>query len=137
MSETSFFGRHLFLSVPPFQGLTHIHLFPTHPPSSSHPPRSPRSHWPGGGYITSTLMHANVAASFTTPALGSRFLLIDDAGAERETGEVALCPPTIGLSTRLLRPDHHKIYYDDMPAGPQGELLRRHGDEIEARCGVR
>jgi acetyl-CoA synthetase len=81
-------------------------------------------------------MHANVAASFTTPALGSRFLLIDDAGAERETGEVALCPPTIGLSTRLLRPDHHKIYYDDMPAGPRGELLRRHGDEIEARRAV-
>lgn len=45
--------------------------------------------------------------------------------------QVALVPPALGLSTRLLRPDHHKIYYDDMPSGPQGELLRRHGDEIE------
>jgi acetyl-CoA synthetase len=85
----------------------------------------------GGAYITSTMVHPNVASSFTTATLGLRFMLIDDQGAEKDTGEVALLPPSLGLSTRLLNRDHHKVYYDDMPTGPAGELLRRHGDEIE------
>jgi acetyl-CoA synthetase len=40
-------------------------------------------------------------------------------------------PPSIGLSNMLLNKDHHEVYYADTPPGPNGELLRRHGDEME------
>ena len=36
-----------------------------------------------------------------------------------------------GLSTRLLNREHHEVYYDGMPKGPRGQLLRRHGDEMQ------
>ncbi len=44
-------------------------------------------------------------------------------------------PPVIGLSTRLLNRDHHEVYFADVSAGPGGEVLRRHGDQIEALPG--
>lgn len=47
------------------------------------------------------------------------------------TGEMALIPPSLGLSTKLLNRVHHECYYDDMPLDPNGRLLRRHGDEIQ------
>ncbi len=46
-----------------------------------------------------------------------------------------MVPPSIGLSNTLLNKDHHEIYYQDTPPGPKGELLRRHGDEIEELPG--
>jgi len=52
-------------------------------------------------------------------------------GQETIQGEVALIPPTMGLSTQLLNKDHHETYYEGMPEGPNGALLRRHGDEVE------
>lgn len=53
------------------------------------------------------------------------------SGAETLQGEIALIPPALGLSTRLLNRDHHDCYYLDMPLGPKGQILRRHGDEIQ------
>jgi acetyl-CoA synthetase len=51
---------------------------------------------------------------------------------EREmTGEIALIPPSLGLSTMLLNRVHHECYYDEMPIHQDGRLLRRHGDEIQ------
>ncbi len=87
----------------------------------------------GGGHITGTVVQPASPATFTTPALGIDFVILDEAGREvpeRETGELYLIPPSIGLSTRLLNKDHHEVYYDGCPAGPNGQLLRRHGDQV-------
>jgi len=46
-------------------------------------------------------------------------------------GELTIVPPALGLSTHLLNRDHYSCYYGDMPAGRNGEVLRRHGDEVE------
>lgn len=80
----------------------------------------------GGAYITSTIVEKNYPSMFTTPALGSQFILMDEKGNPTDDGEVALIPPAIGLSTELLNADHHEIYFKDMPAG-----LRRHGDHLK------
>ena len=80
---------------------------------------------------------------FSTPVLGSKFLLQDAEdkpvkGSSFETdidgsdsGELVLIPPSIGMSTSLLNRDHYTEYYEGMPSGPDGEVLRRHGDEVE------
>ncbi|MDA7950908.1 MAG: AMP-binding protein [Pirellulaceae bacterium] len=97
----------------------------------------------GGGYITSTVVEPNAPSTFSTPALGSEFLLLDEEGNETNEGEVFLVPPTIGLSEDLLNHDHHKVYYAETPPIPlsytqgkeeqsqQTRPLRRHGDHIE------
>lgn len=85
----------------------------------------------GGGYITSTVVQPNAPATFTTPALGLDFVMIDEHGAPSTNGEVALIPPSMGLSTELLNKDHHQVYYAHMPKTPSGQVLRRHGDQIE------
>lgn len=85
----------------------------------------------GGAYITGTLVQPCAPAAFTTPAMGIHFLLLDENGKPANKGEVALIPPSIGLSTQLLNHDHHEVYYDNMPTDANKELLRRHGDEIE------
>jgi len=84
----------------------------------------------GGGYITSTVIQPNAPATFTTPALGLDFTLLDEDGNKTNNGEVAIIPPSIGLSTELLNKDHHKVYYQDMPL-LHGKVLRRHGDQVE------
>jgi len=87
----------------------------------------------GGGYVTGTVVQPASPSTFTTPALGLGMVILDDAGdpvADGEEGEVFLVPPSIGLSQTLLNRDHDKVYYDDCPTGPAGELLRRHGDQI-------
>ena len=78
----------------------------------------------GGAYITATVIQPSAPAMFTTPAMGLDFVILDK---HNNQGEVALIPPSIGLSTSLVNAgkDHHEIYYADMP-----ETLRRHGDEI-------
>lgn len=89
----------------------------------------------GGGYITGTLLQPASPATFTTPALGSRFVLLDEHGKHTNNGEVFLVPPTLGYSQALLNRDHHSVYYEGTPPGPNGELLRRHGDQIEQLPG--
>ncbi|MDD5199142.1 MAG: AMP-binding protein [Terrimicrobiaceae bacterium] len=91
----------------------------------------------GGAYLTGTVACPCVAGEFNTPALGLDFVILDSAGEPAETGEVFLVSPSIGLSTTLLNKDHHEAYFADAPRGPGGEILRRHGDQIEALPGGR
>jgi len=87
----------------------------------------------GGGYITGTVVQPASPATFTTPALGLDFAVLNGKGApvaEGEAGEAFLVPPSIGLSQRLLNADHHEVYYGGCPKGPHGEILRRHGDHM-------
>ncbi len=88
----------------------------------------------GGGYITGTLVQPAAPSCFTTAALGLDFVILDE-GAPAERGEVFLVPPSIGLSNDLLNYDHAKEYYEGAPRGPDGETLRRHGDQIERLGG--
>ncbi|MCZ6574418.1 MAG: AMP-binding protein [Planctomycetota bacterium] len=87
----------------------------------------------GGGYITGTVVQPASPATFTTPALGLDLVILGESGNPApvgEPGEVFLQPPSIGLSQTLLNRDHHEVYYAGTPAGPDGALLRRHGDRI-------
>ena len=85
----------------------------------------------GGAYITGTVTKPCIPATFNTPALGLDLVILDEAGKPADQGEVCIVPPSIGLSTMLLNKDHHDVYYAGMPKGPHGELLRRHGDQME------
>lgn len=85
----------------------------------------------GGGYITSTVIQNNYPSLFTTPAMGLDIAIIDDEGKPATLGEVAIIPPSIGLSTTLLNADHHQTYYANMPTLPDGKILRRHGDQVK------
>ncbi len=108
----------------------------------------------GGGYITGTVVHPAVPATFTTPAIALDFVLLDESGKPADRGEVFVVPPSIGLSVQLLNRDHHQEYYAGTPpvtaemAGALGTplvqefaqweappLLRRHGDEMERLPG--
>lgn len=82
----------------------------------------------GGAYITGTIVQPSAPAAFTTATLGLGFVILDEKGHLSDNGEIALIPPSIGLSTELLNKDHHSVYYQDMPEF-QGRPLRRHGDE--------
>ncbi len=88
----------------------------------------------GGAYITSTLIEENAPSVFTGPALGSAFVLLDENGEPSNQGEVALIPPALGLSTQLLNADHFHVYYENMPRLSNGNLLRRHGDQLRRSC---
>ncbi len=90
----------------------------------------------GGGYITGTLLQPASPATFTTPALGLDFYLLDENGKTSEQGEIFIVPPSIGLSTNLLNRNHEEVYYKNTPKGLKGEPLRRHGDQIQKlACG--
>lgn len=84
----------------------------------------------GGAYITSTVIEKNYPSVFTTPAMGLDFVILNDAGHPDDNGEVALIPPSMGLSTELLNADHHEIYFANMPKLANGKVLRRHGDQV-------
>jgi acetyl-CoA synthetase len=87
----------------------------------------------GGGYATGTVVQPASPSTFTTPALGLDFVILDDENQpvpEGREGEVFLVPPSVGLSQTLLNRDHEKVYHDGCPAGPAGEVLRRHGDQL-------
>jgi acetyl-CoA synthetase len=92
----------------------------------------------GGGYLTGTLVQPASPATFTTPAMGIDFLILDNTGIEAargKNGEIFLIPPSIGLSQRLLNADHHHVYYENCPLDPDGNPLRRHGDQIRQLSG--
>ncbi len=91
----------------------------------------------GGGHLTGTVVQAASPSTFTTPAMGLDFVLLGDDGRAitEGLGELFLVPPSIGLSQRLLNRDHQKEYYEGCPTGPNGEVLRRHGDEVQALPG--
>jgi acetyl-CoA synthetase len=42
-----------------------------------------------------------------------------------------LVHPALGMSRRLLNGDHFETYFQGTPSGPNGEVLRRHGDQLE------
>ena len=85
----------------------------------------------GGGYITGTVVQPASPATLTTSALGINFYLLNGAHQVAEEGEVFIVPPSIGLTQKLLNKDHHEEYYKDVPKGPNGEILRKHGDAFE------
>jgi len=92
----------------------------------------------GGGYITGTVVQPASPATFSTPALGLDLVILDEHGQpvrDGDDGEVFLVPPSIGLSQTLLNRDHHDVYHAGCPVGPAGELLRRHGDQMERLAG--
>ncbi len=84
----------------------------------------------GGGYITGTVVQPAVPAAFSTPALGLDVCILDEDGVAADEGELFLVPPSIGLSDELLNRDHFEVYYAGTPKGPNGEYLRRHGDQM-------
>lgn len=86
----------------------------------------------GGGYITGTLVQPSAPNTFSTPALGSDFVILGEDNMPANKGELFLIPPSIGWSIDLLHSDHHQVYFEGTPKGPNGELLRRHGDRMEA-----
>lgn len=83
----------------------------------------------GGAYVSSTMVENNYASLFTTPTMGSDFVILNEQGEIDTLGEVALIPPALGLSVNLLNADHEKVYYTGMPI-LNGTQLRRHGDQI-------
>ncbi len=86
----------------------------------------------GGGHITGTVVQPASPATFSTPALGMDLVILDEQGypvSDGQDGELFLVPPSIGLSQTLLNRDHDPVYYEGCPAGPNGEMLRRHGDQ--------
>ncbi len=78
----------------------------------------------GGAYISSTVIQPNIPGCFSAKVIGTDFVILD--------GELFLIPPSLGLSNHLLNANHDEVYFDGCPAGPNGEVLRRHGDEMEA-----
>ena len=82
----------------------------------------------GGGYLSSTVVEAFDASTFTTPCFGLDIRLFDDGDESQTDGEVFLVPPSIGLSTELLNRDHQAVYYDGVPTADVP--LRRHGDQL-------
>ena len=85
----------------------------------------------GGGYLTGTLLRPCAPGTFNTLALAMDAIIMDEAGEPSDHGEIFLIPPSIGLSTLLLNNDHHEVYFENTPPGVNGEVLRRHGDQIE------
>jgi len=84
----------------------------------------------GGAYITSTIIENNYPSLFTTPAMGIHLRILNQEEGLNHIGEVAIQPPSIGLSETLLNADHHQIYFENMPT-VNGITLRRHGDQIK------
>jgi acetyl-CoA synthetase len=85
----------------------------------------------GGGYITGTVVQHAAPATFSTPALGIGLVILGEDGRRADSGELFLVPPSMGLSQTLLNGSHHEVYYEGTPLGPEGQLLRRHGDRMQ------
>ncbi len=108
----------------------------------------------GGAYATGTMVQPASPATFSTPALGIDFIILDESGQQSDNGELFLIPPSVGLSVKLLNKDHHDVYYNQAPACPahakgasgapineqcaewgMKPILRTHGDELLAIRG--
>ena len=89
----------------------------------------------GGGYVAGTLVQPQVPAAFSTPAIGTELVILNEAGEPADSGELFLVPPTVGMSTELVTDNHAEIYYHGAPPGPKGQVLRRHGDHVERLAG--
>lgn len=89
----------------------------------------------GGGYACSSVVQPNAPGCFSTAALGSEFLILDESGTEAAEGELFIVPPSIGLSVELLNRDHHETYYEGTRTDNCGRTLRRHGDYFERLPG--
>ena len=76
----------------------------------------------GGGYITGTVVQHAAPATFSTPALGSDLIILDEQGRPADRGEAFLIPPSMGLSLDVLNRDHHEEYYANTPPGPGGPV---------------
>lgn len=85
----------------------------------------------GGAYISGTMIHPSAPAAFNVPTLGINFEILDEEQQPALEGEVALIPPSIGLSTELLHKNHHQVYYARMPHYKNLIPMRRHGDQIK------
>ena len=85
----------------------------------------------GGGYLASSVLQPNAPSTFSTPTLGTEFVILNDQQQQAEQGELYLIPPTIGFSTMLLNRDHHQTYYENTPENISNVPLRRHGDQIQ------
>jgi acetyl-CoA synthetase len=88
-----------------------------------------------GGYAAGTLVQPQVPTAFSTPTVGTELVVLDEFGQPAKNGELYLVPPAIGMSTELINRDHDEVYYADTPLNPQGQPLRRHGDQVEAFAG--
>ena len=84
-----------------------------------------------GGYVAGTVVQPCIPAAFSTPTLGIDFVLRDADGRFGNRGEVFLIGPSIGMSQHMLNRDNDAVYYTGAPAGPDGHVLRKHGDELE------
>ncbi len=89
----------------------------------------------GGGYITGTMVQPASPSTFSTPALGLDFTILDENGAECDNGELFLIPPSMGLSNGLLGRDHPEVYFAGTPDRRDGAQLRRHGDQMQRLPG--
>jgi len=89
----------------------------------------------GGAYISGTVARPCVAGTFNTPTLGLDVVILDEANKPADSGELFVVPPSIGLSASLLNKDHHEVYFAGTPRGADGEILRRHGDQMEKLPG--
>lgn len=97
----------------------------------------------GGAYITGTVVQPQAPSTFSTPAIGTQFVLLPRQGPPSPhgdpapcVGEIAIAVPSIGQSQTLLNRDHTATYLEGMPQGPRGRYaLRRHGDELERLPG--
>ena len=89
----------------------------------------------GGSYLSSTVIQNNYPSLFTTPVMGMNIAVLDDHGNPAQQGEIAIIPPSIGLSTSLLNADHHQVYFANMPCTSTGVPMRRHGDQVKTFPG--
>ena len=58
-------------------------------------------------------------------------MILDEQNSTASVGELFLVPPAMGLSRNLVGRNHDEVYFEGCPAGPHGEVLRRHGDQFE------
>ena len=89
----------------------------------------------GGSYVSSTVIQPNCPSYFSAKSIGMDFRILNEDGQDCHTGEVYLVPPALGFSNHLLNKDHHEVYFKDCPTGSDGEVLRRHGDEMQTSPG--
>lgn len=88
-----------------------------------------------GGYIAGTVVQPQVASAFSTACFGCELVLLGEEGESGDEGELALVPPLLGSSSRLLNRDHDEVYFAGMPTTADGRALRRHGDQMKRLPG--